>query len=81
VTLGAEKGKPHGNETLYEVAAPYGSNLVVATTSAEPLFKAPRPQLEQAGDYLGALRAAMAAQQGGAERPMSYYRYLETAAP
>jgi hypothetical protein len=52
----------------YEVRPPFGSNLLVAIASPEPLFDRPRPLVEQPADeYVAALRSSLErARQGGA---------------
>jgi hypothetical protein len=43
----------------WQVQAPFGTELIVILASRDPLFPAPRPELESAQDYLSALRAAI----------------------
>jgi serine/threonine-protein kinase len=59
-------GDPKHGGAEWEVAAPYGTDFVIAIASAAPLFTAPRSAGESAADYLTALRAALqnAASQG-----------------
>jgi serine/threonine-protein kinase len=48
----------HGGAT-WQVSAPYGTDLIIAIASSQPLFAALRPQDENASDYLPALRSAL----------------------
>jgi eukaryotic-like serine/threonine-protein kinase len=48
----------HGGAT-WQVSAPYGTDLIIAIASSQPLFTALRPQDEDASDYLPALRTAL----------------------
>ena len=51
----------------YRVSPPFGSNLLIAIASPEPLFNRHRPHVEQqADDYVAALRTSLErARQGG----------------
>jgi eukaryotic-like serine/threonine-protein kinase len=51
--------------TGFQISAPYGREMIVAVTSAHPLFEQPRPGYEPAGDYIEALRQRLAALQAG----------------
>jgi len=59
VTVGAAKGE-QTNEPAYEVSAPFGKRMILATTSREPLFDGKRQQVEAGATYLSALRNAIA---------------------
>jgi hypothetical protein len=52
------------------VSPPFGTNLIVAVSSPQPLFSSRRPLLEQANDYLPALRNGLksVAAQAGPEK-------------
>jgi hypothetical protein len=43
-------------ETGFEIAEPFGPEMILAITSARPLFDQPRPAYEPAGDYIEDLR-------------------------
>ena len=43
-------------ETGFQISAPFGREMIVAVTSARPLFEAPRPAYEPAAGYIAALR-------------------------
>ena len=63
VNLGATSpGHP-----AWEVGEPYGTDMIIAIASSQPVFDRPRPgNLEQASDYLRELQAAVdAARQRG----------------
>ena len=53
--------KHHAERTDYEIAPPYGVEMIVAIATQHPLFATPRPQFEPAADYLAALRQSLAA--------------------
>lgn len=52
--------------TGFQISEPYGREMIVAVTSAHPLFEEPRPGYEPAKDYIEALRQRLAALQAGA---------------
>lgn len=54
--IGAERGK--GDE-IFEVAPPYGANLLIVLAADSPLFGAPRPQVEKLDDYLPVLEKSL----------------------
>ncbi|HSA81821.1 MAG TPA: hypothetical protein VLE23_13480 [Geminicoccaceae bacterium] len=43
-------------ETGFQIAEPFGREMILAVTSAQPLFDQPRPAYEPAGDYIEDLR-------------------------
>jgi hypothetical protein len=49
----------------YTVSPPFGSNLLIAVISADPLFRDVRPHVEQADRYLAALRDGLESAAGG----------------
>jgi serine/threonine-protein kinase len=53
-------GEPKKGEKQWQVQPPFGTELIVILASREPLFQAPRPEIETAQDYLLALREAIA---------------------
>jgi hypothetical protein len=46
-------------ETLYEIAEPYGIEAILAIATEQPLFPSARPRFEQTSTYLNALRQAL----------------------
>ncbi len=60
---GASKvlGDPAHGGASWQVSAPYGTDMIIAIASSSPLFVAPRPQEENASDYLPALRTELQA--------------------
>lgn len=52
-------GDPTKGGGSWPVGAPFGTNLILSTVTASPLFPALRPQNETASDYLPALRQAL----------------------
>ena len=46
--------------TDYEIAPPYGVEMILAIATQQPLFPTPRPQFEPAANYLAALRQRLA---------------------
>ena len=61
-------GDPATGGERWEVGAPYGTDMIVAIASSEPLFTQRRKELEPADGYLAALRAAIEAAQRRNER-------------
>lgn len=59
----------------FEVAPPFGEDLLFVWWSEEILPGGPRPQVEPLDDYLRALRASLA----GGERPRAGFRIVRTA--
>lgn len=53
-------GEPQKGGKQWQVQAPFGTELIVILASRDPLFQAPRPEIESAPDYLVALREAIA---------------------
>lgn len=49
--------------TGYEIAEPFGREMIVAVTSPHPLFDRPRPGYEPAKEYIAALRQRLEALQ------------------
>jgi hypothetical protein len=62
----------------YKVSPPFGSNLLIAIVSPEPLFAQPRPHVEQqSDDYLTALRGSLErARQAGSRGLAASYSNL-----
>jgi len=61
-------GDPRPGHPAWEVGPPYGTDMIIAIASSQPLFDRPRPSnVEQAATYLGELQQAVdAARQRGA---------------
>ena len=61
-------GDPRPGHPAWEVGPPYGTDMIIAIASSQPLFDQPRPNnVEQAATYLRALQQAVdAARQRGA---------------
>ena len=62
-------GEARPGHPAWEVGPPYGTDMIIAIASSQPLFDRPRPNnVEQAATYLPALRQAVdAAQRRGAK--------------
>jgi serine/threonine protein kinase len=54
-------GDPAAGGERWEVGAPYGTDMIIAVASSEPLFTQKRKELEPADGYLAALRTAIEA--------------------
>jgi serine/threonine-protein kinase len=52
-------GNPLKGGARWNVAAPYGDNMIISIVTPAPLFANPRPPVEDADDYLEALRLAL----------------------
>ncbi len=53
-------GDPSPGHPAWEVAPPYGSDMIIAIASTQPLFSRPRPSnVETATDYLRELQTAV----------------------
>ncbi len=63
LAAGAEArfGDPRPGFNGWQVGPPYGTDMILAVSSAQPLFTAARPEVEAAGPYLAALERALAA--------------------
>ncbi len=77
---GLTLGDPQTGGARWEVGPPFGTDMIIATASAAPLFATPRAELEPAGPYLDALRAAIAAARRRGERLAGAALVLTTAA-
>lgn len=44
---------------FYQISEPFGRSMIVAIASGQPLFESPRPQIEETGAWIDALRAAL----------------------
>ncbi|HWG68557.1 MAG TPA: hypothetical protein VN692_03985, partial [Steroidobacteraceae bacterium] len=55
-------GDPAPGHPAWEVAEPFGTDMIIAIASSQPLFEKPRPaNIEAAKDYLRALKDAVEA--------------------
>ena len=55
-------GDPGPGHPAWEVGPPYGTDMIIAIASSQPLFDRPRPDnVESAADYLRELQAAVEA--------------------
>jgi serine/threonine-protein kinase len=52
-------GNPKKGGASWKVVAPYGANMIISIVTPSPLFTNPRPQVENADDYIAALRLAL----------------------
>jgi eukaryotic-like serine/threonine-protein kinase len=52
-------GDPTSGGAAWQVSAPYGTDLIISIATTSPLFPGSRPQEEDAGAYLQALRQAL----------------------
>lgn len=64
VVLGAAAGADDPGLRHYEITPPHGRGLILTLLSRRPLFDSPRPEIEPAADYLGALDAQLAKLRG-----------------
>ncbi len=60
----------------YTVSPPFGSNLLIAVASREPLFEATRPHVEQADKYLAVLRDSLESAAGQHGAVVASYRSI-----
>lgn len=49
-------GRRYVQDTAYEIAPPFGREMILAVATSEPLFQEPRPRFEPALDYIDDLR-------------------------
>jgi len=56
ITLGQAGG---GSTREWQVSSPFGSEMLVAVAAQEPLFAAPRPEMDTSKDYLPLLAQAL----------------------
>jgi serine/threonine-protein kinase len=73
-------GDPAIGGPAWAVGPPYGKDLVIAVASSVPLFDRPRPDDEDTGAYLRALRTALEQAQRSGARLAADAWLLETAA-
>jgi serine/threonine-protein kinase len=52
-------GNPKKGGASWQVGAPYGDNMIISIVTPSPLFSSPRPQIEEADEYLSALSLAL----------------------
>jgi hypothetical protein len=59
-------GDPQPGRPAWEIGPPYGTDMIIAVASSQPLFTRPRPgNVESAATYLQDLEAAVQAVRGG----------------
>ncbi|WP_109110292.1 serine/threonine-protein kinase [Azospirillum sp. TSO35-2] len=68
ITLGVAKSS---SDRVYTITPPYGPAMILALVTRDPLFAAERPEVEPAGGYLAALRAALPKDKPG-DKPTGY---------
>ena len=80
ITVG---GGPGGNpgELALSISRPFGTDMIVAISSPEPLFAEPREFEEPASSYLQVLSEALTAVSGGEERPVASYVFITSREP
>ena len=61
------------DQKQWQIHSPFGTEMIVIIASSTPLFDQPRPELEQAKDYLSALRKAIAAKTGQGQLAADYF--------
>jgi serine/threonine protein kinase len=71
--------EPKSPDNVWAVAEPFGTDMIIATASAAPLFSAPRPVDDTPAAYLRDLRAAIASAQSHGVRIATQALPLETA--
>ena len=57
----------------WQIHPPFGTEMIVIIASSTPLFDQPRPELEQAKDYLSALRKAITVKIGQGQLAADYF--------
>jgi eukaryotic-like serine/threonine-protein kinase len=57
----------------WQIHPPFGTEMIVIIASSTPLFDRPRPELEQAKDYLSALRKAITVKAGQGQLAADYF--------
>ncbi|MDQ3959714.1 MAG: serine/threonine-protein kinase [Pseudomonadota bacterium] len=57
----------------WQIHPPFGTEMIVIIASSTPLFDQPRPELEQAKDYLSALRKAITVKTGQGQLAADYF--------
>ncbi len=79
ITVG---GGPGGNpgELALSISPPFGTDMIVAISSPQPLFDGPRDFEEPASSYLQTLSAALTAASGGADKPVASYVFITSRA-
>ena len=80
ITVG---GGPGGNpgELALSISRPFGTDMIVAISSPEPLFAEPREFEEPASSYLQVLSEALTAVSGGEMRPVASYVFITSREP
>ena len=80
ITVG---GGPGGNpgELALTISPPFGTDMIIAISSPEPLFPEPREFEEPASTYLQVLSEALTAVSGGSEQPVASYVFITSREP
>ena len=74
-------GDPSPGHRPWEVGEPYGTDMIIAIASSQPLFDRPRPDnVEQAAGYLRELQSAVGAAQGRGVRLVGSAMTVDTVA-
>jgi serine/threonine protein kinase len=63
----------------WQIHPPFGTEMIVIIASSTPLFDQPRPELEQAKDYLSALRKAITVKTGQGQLAADYFSIITKA--
>jgi serine/threonine-protein kinase len=72
-------GDPASGASGWQVAPPFGTDMIVAIASAKPLFAKPRPDDDTPQTYLAALKAALATASHHVERVAADASVVQTA--
>ncbi len=77
LTLGTAKPSTTRAEDVYQVAEPYGPNMLVALFSPTPLFEKQESQTEEIGPYLKMVQAALARSGAQATTSFSFFEAVK----
>ncbi|HUH83483.1 MAG TPA: serine/threonine-protein kinase [Stellaceae bacterium] len=77
IAIGLAPGETAPNGQILKITPPFGTQLILAISTRQPLFAAPRPRTEPAGAYLAALRQALDDAGPGADAAAAY-RLMQT---
>ncbi|QCG89609.1 serine/threonine protein kinase [Azospirillum sp. TSH100] len=72
-----EDGRP-GSGRTWTIGPPFGTEMLLTIATAAPLFAIPRPEQEQAADYLSALSDALTALPDDAPEALADARFIRT---
>jgi len=74
-------GDPSPGHRPWEVGEPYGTDMIIAIASSQPLFDRPRPDnVESAAEYLRELQSAVGSAQGRGARLVGSAMTVDTVA-